>query len=75
MLGLPAPTVHLGKYASQLYSSLRCSLKQRVKCQAKPESDNVYISVTEPVELFGSTLYLLVALRSFGSVSVRYIKG
>jgi hypothetical protein len=44
-----------------------CSL-----CQAKPESNNVYISVTEPVEPLGSALYLLVALRSFGSVGDRY---
>ena len=41
-------------------------------CQAKPESDNVYISVTEPVEPLGSTLYLFSQLRSSGSVGDRY---
>ena len=35
-------------------------------------SDNVYISVTEPVEPLGSTLYLFGQLRSFGSVGDRY---
>jgi hypothetical protein len=40
----------------------------------QPESDNVYISVTEPVEPLGSTLYLFGQLRSFGSVSDRYSK-
>ena len=38
----------------------------------QPEEDNVYISVTEPVEPLGSTLYLFGRLRSFGSVSDRY---
>ena len=40
----------------------------------QPESDNVYISVTEPVEPLGSTLYLFGQLRSSGSVGDRYIK-
>ena len=34
---------------------------------------SVYISVTEPVEPLGSTLYLFSQLRLFGSVSDRYI--
>ena len=38
----------------------------------KPKSDNVYISVTEPVKPLGSTLYLFSQLRSFGLVSDRY---
>jgi hypothetical protein len=33
---------------------------------------NVYILVTEPVEPFGSTLYLFGQLRSFGSVGDRH---
>ena len=40
--------------------------------QAKPKSNNIYISVTEPVEPLGSTLYLFSQLCSFGSVSDRY---
>jgi hypothetical protein len=35
-------------------------------------SDNVYISVTEPVEPLGSTLYLFGQLRSFGLVGDCY---
>ena len=42
-----------------------------IQCEA---SDNVYISVTEPVEPFGSTLYLFGQLRSFGSVGDRHIQ-
>ena len=38
----------------------------------QPEETSVYISVTEPVEPLGSTLYLFGQLRSFGSVSDRY---
>ena len=37
-------------------------------------SDNVYISVTEPVEPLGSTLYLFGQLRSSGSVGDRYTR-
>ena len=38
----------------------------------QPEETSVYISVTEPVEPLGSTLYLFGQLRSFGSVSDRH---
>ena len=41
-----------------------------VRCSLKKIS--VYISVTEPVEPLGSTLYLFGQLRSFGLVSDRY---